>query len=214
MQDNKVYIGEEKAFHYQDLLITLHPEVYDPAEDTFLLLETIDVKPSETVFEIGTGCGIIALVCAKKGAYVICSDVNPYAVSLTKKNIKQNQSKLKGGIEVRYGDMFSVLQPEERFDVIIFNPPYLPTSREEKTGGWFDIAVDGGIDGFKLVKPFLRGISMHLKINGRGYFVSTSLVDQWKLENLIKKQGLTYKRIATQYMGEEDLYIYQVKIYE
>ena len=198
-------------FHYQDLSILIHPNVYDPAEDTFLLLDAIKIKPKDTIFEIGTGCGIIALTCAKIGANVICSDINPYAIEITKKNIQYNLHLLKGNIEVRRGDMFKVLKPDEKFNIIIFNPPYLPTSSEEKIGGWFDIAVDGGRDGLKLVRPFLRDLSLYLKERGRGYFVSTSLVDQNKLIGIIKKYGLIYKKILSRSMGEENLYIYQVK---
>ncbi len=189
----------------------IHPEVYDPAEDTFLLLDAIEVHNGDSIFEIGTGCGIIALVCAKKGANVVCSDINPYAVEITKKNIHNNIHLLKGNIDVRRGNMFKVLEKEEKFDIIIFNPPYLPTSSEEKIGGWFDIAVDGGRDGFKLIKLFLKGLSRYLKEDGRGYFISTSFADQKKLESIIKSFKLKSKRIVSQSMGEEELYIYEVK---
>ncbi|RLF42333.1 MAG: methyltransferase [Thermoplasmata archaeon] len=199
-------------FHYQDLSIMIHPEVYDPAEDTFLLVEAIEVKPKTDVFEIGTGCGIIALVCAKKGANVVCSDINPYAIETTKKNIENNIHLLKGSIDVRKGSMFKVLNKGEKFDIIIFNPPYLPTYAEEKLGGWFDIAVDGGRDGFKLIKPFLKGLSRHLKKNGLGYFISTSFADQKKLQKIIIDFDLRSNRIMRQSIGEEEIYIYEVKI--
>jgi len=190
----------------------IHPEVYDPAEDTFLLVEAIEVKPKTDVFEIGTGCGIIALVCAKKGANVVCSDINPYAIETTKKNIENNIHLLKGSIDVRKGSMFKVLNKGEKFDIIIFNPPYLPTYAEEKLGGWFDIAVDGGRDGFKLIKPFLKGLSRHLKKNGLGYFISTSFADQKKLQKIIIDFDLRSNRIMRQSIGEEEIYIYEVKI--
>ena len=103
----------EKAFglfHYNGLTIKLHPEVYEPAEDTFLLLEAIKVKEGQNVFEIGTGCGIIALECCRLGANVVCSDGNPFAVELTYDNYNSDLSYLKGDFEIRKGDLFSVLK--------------------------------------------------------------------------------------------------------
>ncbi|MCK4995751.1 MAG: hypothetical protein KAR55_02585, partial [Thermoplasmatales archaeon] len=64
----------KNSFHYKSLLIETHSEVYDPAEDTYLLLDAIDIKKNDSVLEIGTGCGIIALECARIGANVICTD--------------------------------------------------------------------------------------------------------------------------------------------
>ena len=46
--------------------------------------ESIKIKSYEKVFEIGTGCGLIALECARLGANVVCSDINPYAIELEK----------------------------------------------------------------------------------------------------------------------------------
>jgi len=94
-------------------------------------LESIQINYDDSVFEIGTGCGLIALECAKLGAKVICSDINPYAIKIVKENYHVNKSKLKGSIDVRYGDLFTVLNKNEIFDIIIFNPPYLPIDKNE-----------------------------------------------------------------------------------
>ena len=109
-----------KKFNFKGLEIHLHPEVYDPAEDTFLLIDSIDIKPKDSVFEIGTGCGIISLYCASLGANVICSDTNPFAVELVKKNVLVNKSLLNGSLEVRLGSLFDVLSFDDKFDKIIF----------------------------------------------------------------------------------------------
>ena len=84
---------------------------------------------------------------------------------------------MKGSFETREGDLFSVLKPSDKFNIIIFNPPYLPTKPNELIGGsgWFDKAVDGGDDGLKITKRFLDGLKKHLSVNGRAYFVFSSL---------------------------------------
>ena len=138
------------VFTFKGLELDTHTEVYEPAEDTFLLVDALDIKQGDSVFEIGTGSGLIGLYCASIGADVICSDINPIAVELVKKNLLMNKEKIIGSFEVRLGDLFSVLNIGDEFDIVVFNPPYLPTTKEEKVGGWFDKAVDGGADGLEV----------------------------------------------------------------
>jgi release factor glutamine methyltransferase len=197
-------------FHYHDLVIELHPEVYDPAEDTFLLLESIPIDPQNVILELGTGCGLIALDCAHRGAQVFCTDINPFAVQLTRHNIERNRLLLQGAIDIRQGDLFSVLKANERFNVIIFNPPYLPTKTKEKIGGWFDIATDGGQDGLKIIKRFLHGLHKHLRSNGRSYFIFSSLSNRSILERYLKKERLSSCVVARHRFESEELDVYCV----
>ena len=203
---------KSKTFSYNDLVIELHSEVYNPAEDTFQLLEAIKVNDGDHVFEIGTGCGIIALACAQKGADVICSDVNPFAVELVKKNYMQNMKLLNGNFEVRLGDLFSVLSLGEKFDIIIFNPPYLPTKKDEKVDRWFDTAVDGGISGLDVTTRFLEGLKDYLMPDGRAFFVFSSLSDRKKLEKIIAKNGLKYEVVLSRVFDDEQLDVYCVSL--
>lgn len=150
-----------KIFHYNGLEIEVAPDVYDPAEDTFLLIDSLDVKLGEDVLEIGTGSGIIALECARRGANVVCVDINPNAVELAKRNYLRNKDLIKGKFEARVGDLFSKIK--ENYDLIIFDPPYLPTSPSEKVDKWFDAAVDGGSDGLRLTKKYIEELPKHIK---------------------------------------------------
>jgi release factor glutamine methyltransferase len=197
-------------FHYKELAIELHPEVYDPAEDSFLLLESITIGPEDSILELGTGCGLIALECACQGAQVICTDINPYAIQLTRRNIERNRHLLKGNIEIRQGDLFSVLKNNERFTVILFNPPYLPTKKNDKIGGWFDTATDGGPSGLRLTRRFLQELHKHLRPAGCAYFIFSSLSDRSTLELSMENERLSAKIIASHRYDGEDLDVYQV----
>jgi release factor glutamine methyltransferase len=198
------------TFRYHDLVIELHPKVYDPAEDSFLLLESLQLDPQDSVLEIGTGCGLIALSCARKGCHVFCTDINPFAVQVTRRNISRNQQLLRGPIDIRQGDLFSAFKNHKRFNVIIFNPPYLPTRKQERTGGWFDIATDGGRDGLKVTKRFLEELSSHLHPNGSAYFVFSSLSNRHTLDHYLKKQKLTASIISRHLTEGEELDVYRV----
>ncbi len=201
----------KKSFHYKSLLIETHSEVYDPAEDTYLLLDAIDIKKNDSVLEIGTGCGIIALECARIGANVICTDINPIAVELVKKNYMMNQSLLNGNFDIRLGDLFFPLLSSESFDVIIINPPYLPIKKDEHVGGWYDVALNGGKFGLDVTKRFIEGLSKFLNKNGKAYFIFSSLSDKKKLDQVIKKNKLDSEIILNKKFDDETLSVYLLK---
>jgi len=207
------YTKEKKVFIYKGLSIELHPEVYDPAEDTFLLLDSIEVGKDDAVFEIGTGCGIIALDCARKGANVICSDINKKAADLALHNYEKNKNKIKGDFEVRHGNLFDVLKMDEVFDIIIFNPPYLPIKRDEKIQGheWLDLATDGGRDGLQKTKSFIREVGQYLKEQGRAYFIFSNLSDRKKLDFVLKKNVFEFKIKKSQRFLNETIEVYKIK---
>ena len=70
-----------KGIHYEN-----YPEVYEPAEDTFLFAENLQVGRRDRVLEIGTGTGIIAIIVSRKCSTVIATDINPPAIDLYAKN--------------------------------------------------------------------------------------------------------------------------------
>ena len=200
---------ENMQFTYKSLTIYLHDKVYEPAEDTFLLLDSLPLKNQSTILEIGSGTGIISLSYALEGFDVVCSDINPFAVELIKKNIKKNLPILKGKIDVRSGDLFNTLHPDEQFDIIIFNPPYLPTNKEQLIGGdgWYDKALNGGKSGLEVTIRFLKQVKQYLKKDGLVYFVFSSLSDRSLLEKTLDKLSLKESIIKSMRFDDEVLEI-------
>jgi len=198
------------AFPYQDLLIQVDPEVYDPAEDTYLLLDSLHPHPKEKVLEIGTGCGIIALSCAKDGADVVASDCNPHAVRNCRHNIEQNKARLQGSIEVRLGDLFTVVQPDERFDLILFNPPYVPTAEGESVEPWLDTATGGGPDGLQVTSRFITEVRRFLTPTGQTYIIVSSQSPPEAVSLLLRRGRLDGCIVGRHRLEDEEIRCYRL----
>ena len=135
----------------------MHPEVYAPAEDTFLLLSAVEVERGEKALEMGCGSGIISLHMAKTGALVTAVDTDERAVEATRNSASMN------GLEIRVvrSDLFEAVT--DRFDLIVFNPPYL----RGEVRGQEDLCWAGGEDGVRLTARFLDETRAHLESRGR-----------------------------------------------
>jgi release factor glutamine methyltransferase len=152
-----------------ELLISGHPKVYAPSDDTFLLLGALGNARGRAI-EIGTGSGIVAIYLARMGLDVVATDVNPHALVLARANARQNGA----AVEAVRADMFEGIRGS--FDTIAFNPPYLPTGPQDVTGDrWLDASVNGESDGQHFIRRFLSGLRERLSGRGRAYVISSSL---------------------------------------
>jgi release factor glutamine methyltransferase len=136
--------------------------VYPPAEDSFMMKEVIENTglKTEDVLDMGTGSGILAIAAAKKGCSVTAVDINPEAV----KRAKEKAEKENVRMDFIVSDLFEKVKG--KFDLIIFNAPYVPTEDSEpKT--MESMAWDGGPDGLSTVNRFLSSAKDHLKPDGR-----------------------------------------------
>jgi len=146
-------------------------DVYEPAEDSFLLAKHAK-KLNGRILEVGCGCGIVSLECAFSNQKNIVEgvDINRKAVALAKENAKENNIK---NARFYYSNLFSKIKG--KFDWIVFNPPYLPTAKEEKIRGKINLAFDGGKSGLEIIKKIARGAVRHLKKNGGLLVIASSL---------------------------------------
>lgn len=163
-----------KKLRIKDHVFLIDEEVYEPAEDTFLLTENLKVEENDIVLDMGTGCGIITVLAAKKAKKVVAVDVNPYAIKCAKKNAEINGVKEK--IEFRLGDLFQPIRPNEAFNLILFNAPYLPSEPQEEKS-WIGKAWAGGPTGRKIIDRFLMKVPEFLTADGRIMLVQSSLSD-------------------------------------
>ncbi len=170
------------------LKIGLCKTVYEPAEDSFMLA-TYASSLSGKILEIGCGSGIVSLsaAAANRKNDVLGVDINPAAVACAQENAKAN------GITnalFRKSDLFS--EVSGKFDAILFNPPYLPTTREERLeSGEENAAYDGGESGMGVFLKFVPAAKPHLAPCGKVAVIATSLGDGIKktVEELELKIG-------------------------
>ncbi len=168
-------------------------KVYEPAEDTFLIVENLKVEEKEVVLDLGTGCGILAVLAAKQAKKVVATDINPYAIKCAKKNAKMNCVEDK--IEFRRGDLFQPIRPNETFSLILFNSPYLPSQPyEERT--WVGKSWAGGLNGRKVIDRFISNAPEFLKSDGKISLVQSSLSDIEKTVDIFGKSGLKARVVA------------------
>lgn len=133
---------------------------------SLLLAENMAVYEGFEVLDLGCGTGILSLLAAKKARRVVAVDSNPKAVECTKLNAEANG--LKDRIDVRLGSLFSPLKPGERFNLILFNPPYLPGKPKS-------LLEAGWLNSGSLVLEFLRKAPKWLKPGGLCQLVYSSL---------------------------------------
>jgi release factor glutamine methyltransferase len=178
---------------YNGLSLSVPDSIYEPAEDSFMLASAAEgLKGS--VLEIGCGSGVVSLACARNGASVWGVDINPEAVRCARENAERNSIK-----DVRFmaGDLFASL-PEQQFDAILFNPPYLPTTKNERLASSLNSAFDGGEDGRKVLDRFLDQFQSFLKPGGALFLVQSSLNGEEKTRAKLASMGYSVAVVAAQ----------------
>jgi release factor glutamine methyltransferase len=161
-----------KKLFIKGYVFLVDKKVYEPAEDTFLLAENLKVEENEFVLDMGTGCGILAVLAAEKAKKVVAIDINPHAIKCAEKNAKINDMEEK--IEFRLGDLFQPLRPDENFSLILFNAPYIPSEPSEERS-WIGRAWAGGRSGRKVIDHFITDAPEFLTADGRILLIQSSL---------------------------------------
>jgi len=177
-------------------------EIYEPAEDSYLMSETLKKelqkllsKNSNLKFlEIGVGSGINLVTAKKCGVNInniTGSDINSMAV-------KQCKSI---GFNCITSNLFSNIKG--KFDVIIFNPPYLPEDKREPTESRTE--TTGGKKGNEIAIKFLKQAKNNLTNNGRIFLITSSLSQDINFKAL----GYKAKIIAEKKLFFEKLVLWE-----
>ena len=178
--------------------------IYTPSEDSYLLqkalkkyLKTISNKNIK-IIDLGTGSGIQAKTCKELGFYnILAVDINPIAlINLKNQNFKTIKSNL-----------FSNLK-KEKYDLIIFNPPYLPEDKREPLDS--KLQTTAGKQGFELIVKFLKQSTNHLNKYGNILLLFSSLSKPKIIKAEINKLKYNFKLIKKEKLFFEQLYVFMI----
>ena len=149
-------------------------EVYEPAEDSFLFAENLDIEKGAQVLDVGTGCGILGILAAEKAASVVTVDLNPHAIRCAKKNSALNNVRSK--MAFMQAGLLTAFNENAKFDLILFNAPYLPSDKREDNS-WMVRSWAGGINGRQVIDQFISQAPSHLKVCGRILLMQSTLAN-------------------------------------
>ena len=180
-------------------------EIYQPAEDSYLLskilkkeIPTLLKENSNLKFlEIGSGSGInlkTALELGIKKQNIFSCDINPKAVEHCKAL----------GFQCTYSNLFENI--EGKYNLIIFNPPYLPKDEKEPVDS--QLATTGGKQGSEIINKFLKQAKNYLKENGKIFLLTSSLTKGIDF----KKLGYKEKEIGCEKLFMERIYVWKLII--
>jgi len=166
------------------------------------------VKNNSQILVMFAGVAPFPVVIAKyfkqkgKTARIVSSELNRKASEFAKKNVKMN--KVEDYVDVISGDSRKI---KGKFDLIIFNPPYLPEhpkeDRETKR------VVCGGKKGYETIERFLKQAKKHLNKNGEVLFVFSSLTNKSKVDEILRRCKYRFKCLEEEKCFYEILYVYE-----
>lgn len=175
--------------------------IYQPSDDSYLLQETLKefLKNKEKdikILDLGSGTGIQAITCKKLGFNnVLASDINKEVIVHLKSL----------GFKTEKSDLFSNIKI--KFDLIIFNPPYLPENKDEPEDS--KINTTAGKKGYEIIIRFLKQAKKHLNKRGIVLLLYSSLSKPKIVLKEARKLGYSFKLLNSKKLFFEELFVYK-----
>lgn len=180
---------EGKIVKYLGKEFLVFPNTFWPFTDSQPLVRNLKIKANESVLDVGTGSGVIAIFACYAGASkVLAVDVNPAALKSAKHNAKLHGfDKI---MKVKKSNLFEAIK-DEQFDVITANLPF-----RNKTAP--DVVARSQWDtDFKTNTQFFAEVGNHLKPDGRIYFAQANFGAVKEIKALAKAAGFSVKTLAS-----------------
>lgn len=202
--------------NFECLGCDIYENVYEPSEDTFLLIDALEkdfeiikrLRP-DVCLEVGSGSGVVIATIAKElqqySTLCLSTDINPRAASTTKKIGCYNGI----SIQVVITDLAKAFESRlhKAVDLLIFNPPYVVTPTEEVAGNDISASWAGGVKGREVMDRFFPIVPNLLTAKGLFYLVVIKENDQDDIAHLMGTYGLKMKVVLSRRCGAEHLYV-------
>lgn len=178
-----------KTVKYLGKEFWVYPDTFWPFTDSQPLVKNFRIKSGESVLDVGTGSGVIAIFACYQGAdKVVAVDINPSAVKSAKHNAKLHG--FDKTMKVRRSNLFQRVN-QEKFDVITANLPFRNKSAHDV------VARSQWDTDFKTNTQFFKEVGNHLKPNGRIYFAQSNFGAIKEIKNLAKEAGFSVRTMAS-----------------
>tara|TARA_Y100000310_G_C20692569_1_gene823293 strand:- start:40 stop:555 length:516 start_codon:yes stop_codon:yes gene_type:complete len=168
--------------------------IYEPAEDSYLLQKEVRKFAKGNVLDVGCGSGIQGMTALEIADSALSVDINKDCVEYCKKK----------GLDAIQSDLFSNVSG--KFDLIVFNPPYLPEEPLEPEDS--ALSTTGGKKGNEILSRFLKEVKDYLGVDGKILIVVSSLTPD--VEKLIKENGFEFKVLSQEKIDFEMLSVYLI----
>lgn len=186
--------------------------VYEPSEDTFLLLDALESDLSSLealnptlIMEVGPGSGIIITALAKLlngRAKCYAIDISINACDVTKRTSMSNGMQ----IEVIQSNLLSTFKKNHLIDVLVFNPPYVVTSSEEVSEGDVIVrAYAGGHKGREVMDRLFPDLFEYLSEQCIFYLLVLKENDPQDIMHVLRGHGFSCETILTRQVPGEKL---------
>ena len=192
-------------FFYKKLVLEVPETVYYPEEDSILMAKTLEnMKLGGKCLEIGCGSGLLSIIMARQGD-VTAADISPAAVECTKSNAALN----KVNLHVLESDLFANVSG--KFDVIVFNPPYLPEGVDSKHLGKGRGQLIGRT-GREAIEKFISHAGKRLNKGGKILLLISSLTGEKEVLDLFQRNGFKAKIVSREKIPWEELMVMEANL--
>lgn len=177
-----------KFLLYKGYIFWLSPFVMEPKYESFFFENNIKVKSNDVVLDLGTGTGFLAILLSSRARRVIGTDISLYAVKCARINAFLNN--VNGNVTILHGNLFEPVK-NKKFDLIVTNPPQMPTPPERRRY-WDELSLadEGGDDGRIVVDQILHNVKDFLKPGGKFQMVHLGVIDVKETLRILENEGL------------------------
>ncbi len=167
------YITGKKEFFSREFLVSQKVMIPRPETETLVerVMDIIALNNIKNMLDIGTGSGVIAITLSLyfPELKICATDISDDALSVARKNAILHG--VESRIEFVKSDLFDGLDPGEKFDLIVSNPPYIPSRDIPLLGPEVRdyeprIAIDGGLDGLDVIRRIARDSHHYIQKGG------------------------------------------------